>query len=87
MASMIVSKQSHCKFIRWAITITSAPAATRVYTGLVVLALSVPGSARGKANAWHIAQGKLGGNTSVIPSLWMRLWRNAMSSMYGWGKV
>ena len=39
------------KFVKWAILVISAPAATRVYTCLVILARDILGSARGNTNA------------------------------------
>ena len=51
------------KFIKWAILVTSAPAAASLYACLVILACDILGSTRGNANAWHVAWGKLGGKT------------------------
>ena len=68
---------AHRKFIKWAILVISAPAATRVYACLMILARDVPGSTRGNANAWCVAWGKLGGKTLANPAVSTRFWRNA----------
>ena len=64
------------KFIKRAILVISAPAATRVYACLMISACDIPRSARGNANAWHIAWGKSGGKTSANLVVSMRFWRN-----------
>ena len=46
------SNHSRCEFIRQTITVASAPTAADVFTDLMISALDIPGSARGKANAW-----------------------------------
>ena len=64
------------KFIKRAILVISSPAATSVYACLMISACDIPGSARGNANAWHIAWGKSGGKTSANPAVSTRFWRN-----------
>ena len=67
---------AHCKFIKWAILVTSAPAAASVYACLMISARDILGSARGNANARRVAWGKLGGKTSANPAVLTRFWRN-----------
>ena len=65
------------EFIKQAILVISAPAATRVYACLVISARDILGTTRGNANAWRVAWGKSGGKTSVNPAVSTRFWRNA----------
>ena len=67
---------AHHKFIKWAILVTSAPAAASMYACLMISAHDILDSARGGANAWRIAWGKLGGKTSANPMVSTRFWRN-----------
>ena len=69
------------------IAVISTPAATSMYADLMISACNIPGSARGKANAWCIAWGKPDGNALAVPSFSKSLWRNSASSTHGWGKV
>ena len=67
---------AHRKFVKQAILVISAPAATRVYACLVISARDIPGSARGNTNAWRVAWGKSGRKTSANPAVSTRFWRN-----------
>ena len=59
-----------CKFIKQTILVTSTPAS--MYAYLVISAHDILGLARGNANAWCVAWGKLGGKTLVNPAVLMR---------------
>ena len=77
LATQSSSILAHRKFVKRAILIISAPAATRVYACLVISARDIPHSTRGNANAWCVAWGKSGGKTSANLAVSTRFWRNA----------